>query len=153
MKHVKIYILVALPVMLGIGLFSAHPASANSLFFGLGHRNATPEEITSRHLHMFQEQADLLGIPQDDVKNAWAEGKSMADLMKEKGVTEEQVRERQHTAQIAQQKSTLSTLVARSVLTQAQADKRLALVQKQLEQMKGKKKTIALKKMHRGWRF
>ncbi len=53
--------------------------------------------------------------------------------MEEKGITEEQVQTRMKELQAEQMKSFLQALVDKGVITQAQADKRLGVMQNQLQ--------------------
>ena len=99
--------------------------SASAMGFG-GMKSLTPEELATKHSTMFQEQATLIGASVDEVKSAWAEGKDFITLAKEKGVTEEQLKAKMTAKRDEQMKATLTSLVSKGVITQAQADKRLA---------------------------
>ncbi len=125
----KRYLLALLPVMTLaiVGTASAHGFG----FFGINH--ATPEEIASRHQEMFQRQAELLGISVDDLKNAWAEGKTIGQIIDEKGLNKNDIQKRAQDAALEQMKSHLQTLVDKGVITQAQADKRLQFMSRQIE--------------------
>jgi hypothetical protein len=117
-------------VVSALGLMALGVASVSAMGFG-GASNATPEEIAARQTSMFQEQATILGATVDEVKNAWAEGKDMRTLAKEKGVTEDQLQAKMKAARDAHMKTHLAALVSKGVITQAQADKRLAFMQTQ----------------------
>jgi hypothetical protein len=78
---------------------------------------------------MFTQQANLLGISVDEVKSAWASGKSLNDLAKEKGITQDQLRQKMQDLRQQQMKNYLQTSVDKGVITQAQADSRLSFVQ------------------------
>src|SRR5512145_1791702 len=86
----------ALIPMLGLGLLAAGSASAHGMFsgFGLFSGSVTPDEIAERQTQMFEHQASILGLSAAEVKAAWAEGKSMQELMEEKGISEETVKTR-----------------------------------------------------------
>jgi competence protein ComGC len=75
---------------------------------------------------MFQNDADLLGISVEEVKNAWAEGKDLKTLAKEKGITEETLRSKMKASEEARMKEHLAGLVSSGKITQAQADTMLA---------------------------
>lgn len=114
-----------------------------TLLFGLGVSQADAfwggnkislEERASIQENMFKEQASFLGLTLDEVKNAWANGQSMLDLAKSKGITEEALRAKMQTARQETMKQELKTLVDKGVITQAQADARL----KHMETMKDK---------------
>jgi hypothetical protein len=116
-----------LPAVLGLGLVSVKAASAHGFMGGWG--AVSPEEVATKHQTMFQEQANILGISVDDVKNAWAEGKTLLELAQEKGITQEQLQTKMQELRTAQMKTQLQALVDKGIITQAQADKRLATLQ------------------------
>lgn len=122
---------------LGIAVASIATASAMS-FGGMmgGMNNLTADEIAARQTTMFQTQAALIGATVDDVKNAWANGTDFLTLAKSKGVTEEQLKTKMQAQRVAEMKTQLDTLVAKGVITQAQADKRLATMQTKMTNKK-----------------
>ncbi len=126
MKKSRLFAYAALPV-LGLGLIGAGTASANG--FGFGGGNMAPADIAARQTEMFELKAGILGISVDEVKNAWAEGKTIQKLAEEKGITTEQLQEKMRATHLTQMKSHLSVLVSNGVITQAQADKRLETMQ------------------------
>jgi hypothetical protein len=111
--------------VLSLVAFGAVSASAMG-FGGMGMSNLTPDEIATRQTSMFANQAALIGATTDEVKNAWADGKDFKTLASEKGVTEAQLQAKMKAKREAEMKSHLATLVSKGVITQAQADKRLA---------------------------
>lgn len=132
-----------IPVM-GAGLLGINAASAHGLGgmgMGMFNSNVSPDDLAARHQTMFEAQANMLGLSVDDVKNAWAEGTSLLDLAKAKGLTDDQIKEKMKAAHEAQMKTHLKTLVDKGIITQAQADKRLAAMQNKAANMKmhGKK--------------
>lgn len=126
----KYLIYTILPVV-GLALLGGGIASACGWFGGFG--NLDPDKVAERQQTMFQNQAQTLGISTDEIKEAWAEGKTIKEIMEEKGITEEQVRARMKELQLEQMKSYLQVLVEKGIITQVQADKRLETVQSQLE--------------------
>ncbi len=122
--------------VLSLLAFGAVSASAMG-FGGMMSSNASPDEIASRHTTMFTQQASLLGMTVDEVKNAWAQGKTLEQLATEKGLTKAELQAKLVTQRTEQMKSHLSTLVSKGVLTQAQADKRLSFMQSQSSSKKG----------------
>lgn len=120
----KIAAFAILPV-LGISLIGLQRASAASILTP----GATQQDIATRVQSMFQSQADLLGVSVDDVKNAWAAGKSLKDLAAEKGISPADLAAKMKAAREAEVKTRLSELVSAGVITQAQADARLAAMQ------------------------
>lgn len=117
---------------LAIGLLAAGAASAHGWFGGFGF-NAAPEEIAARQTSMFQQHANLLGVSVDEMKNAWASGKTMRDLAQEKGITDDQLQAKLKEQRLAQMKTHLQTLVDQGVITQTQADQRSAWMSTQAE--------------------
>jgi len=139
MSKKKVLAYALLPV-LGLGILAAGTVSAHGMFGGgFGFLdNATPDEIASRQNEMFANQAQILGVSVDEIKAAWASGKSMSELMSEKGISEEQVQARMKEKRVAQLKSYLAVLVEKGVITQAQADSRLKFMETQVESGRGK---------------
>ncbi len=115
---------MALGLILGVQAVSAHG------WFGMM-GDATPAEIAAREQTMFQQQADLLGVSVDEVKDAWAQGKTMRDLAQGKGITDAQLQEKMRTQRETQMKAHLQALVDQGVITQAQADQRQAWMSQQ----------------------
>lgn len=112
----------ALIPSIGLALLTISSASAMSF----GNMNITPEDLATKQSTMFQEHAKVLGLSVDEVKNAWASGKDLKTLAKEKGISLDTVKQKMEATRLANQKTMLSTLVTKGVITQAQADQRLA---------------------------
>lgn len=91
--------------------------------------NLSTDELASRQTELFTKQATLIGVSTEEVKNAWAEGKDFLTLAKEKGLTETQLKEKMKAERTAQMKAQMSALVSKGVITQAQADKRIATME------------------------
>lgn len=118
----------ALAVLGVLGLLLAGPSAASAFGGPMvgGFSNATPEQIAERHSEMFARQAALIGATVEEVKNAWASGTSFKDLALSKGITEEQLKAKQQAEHEAKAKLRMQSLVDKGVITQAQADQRLA---------------------------
>lgn len=101
-------------------------ASAKGMF-GWG-STLTPDQIASNQQNAFQREADLLGVSVDEVKTAWASGKSLQQLASEKGITQDQIRQKMLELRKQDMKNVLATLVAKGVITQAQSDQRSQLI-------------------------
>ncbi|MBI4708778.1 MAG: hypothetical protein HY764_01075 [Candidatus Portnoybacteria bacterium] len=134
-KRYLLYLI--LPVM---GLAIAGVASAQGWFhfgmFGMGTaNNATPEQMAQQQQTMFQKEADLLGVGIDDVKNAWAQGKTLEELAKEHNITTEQLKQKMTDQRKQQMTDYLKTLVDQGVITQAQADQRMQFMEEHMGQM------------------
>jgi hypothetical protein len=111
--------------VLSLVAFGAVSASAMG-FGGMGMGTMSADEIATRQTSMFQQQANLIGASLEEVKQAWAEGKDFKTLASEKGITEAQLKAKMKAARDEQMKTHLAALVSKGVITQAQADKRLA---------------------------
>lgn len=118
-----------------IALLSAGVVSAHG--FGFGMSSATPEQIAEKQNTMFSQQANLLGISVDEVKNAWASGKSLQELATEKGITQAQLQEKLQAQRDQRTKDKLAALVSQGVITQSQADARLSFLQTKMQNKAG----------------
>jgi len=114
---------------ISLSLLGAGVASAHGLF-GFGSQ-ATPEQIAQAQTNRFTQEASLLGISVDDVKNAWAKGETLQQLATEHGITTGQLQQKLKDAALQRMKDNLQTLVTQGVITQAQADARLQFMQTQ----------------------
>lgn len=123
----KMLVYAFVPAMLGVGLFTVNIASAHGWFGGFG--TLSPDEIATRQQERFQHEAAILGISVDEVKNAWAQGKSLWELATEKGITQDQINQRMKDAFTQQMKTQIQALVDKGVITQTQADTRLQFMQ------------------------
>jgi len=137
LKH-KILAYSMIPALLGVGFIGINSVSANGLFGGGYMNNLSIDEIATRQQAMFQNEADILGITVNEVKDAWASGKSFMELAKEKGLTGNELQAKLKAAREQQLKTELQALVTRGIITQAQADKRLATMQNQQKNIKTK---------------
>lgn len=119
-----------IPITLAATLLLSGVASARGMGgMGGGMFHAptlTPEQISARHQEMFSAQAALLGVSVDVVKNGWSLGKSMQQIATENGITKEQLQQKMQDLAKTKMQSQLKTIVDKGVITQAQADARLA---------------------------
>ncbi len=140
--------------LLGIATIAAAGAiSASAMGMPGMMGNLSADEMATKHTEMFQKQAALIGATADEVKTAWSEGKDFVTLAKEKGVTEEQLHAKVKAARDAEMKTQLQNLVAKGVITQAQADKRLATMAAQSAKKEGKRGGHGMKGMMGGFGF
>ena len=121
---------VAVPV-LALTFLAANIVSAHGFGFGMGFGGvfgvtATPDEIATRQQTMFQDEANLLGISVDAVKTGWAQGKTLPEIATDNGLTADQLKTKMQAAHASQLKKHMQTLVAKGIITQAQADQRVA---------------------------
>ncbi len=96
---------------------------------GLGSKNLTPEEQAQHFTEMMGQQANLFGITADQMKAFWAEGKSMPEIMTELGITKEQMQTKMQGSRKQALQEQLQALVSQGVITQVQADTRLAALE------------------------
>lgn len=127
-----------LPVM-AFALLGVENASAHSMW---RNKKINPEELAEHQQTMFNEQAALLGISVEEVKNAWADGKNLLELAQERGITKEQLQQKMIEKHKQQFQDQLKTLVEKGVITQTQAEQRNAFMNKQMENKKVGKKGL-----------
>ena len=110
---------IALPVLaltfLGTGIASAHG----------GWGSMDPIEAAKQQQTMFEKQASVLGINVSELKDDWAQGKTLQDIAKEKGISETDLRAKMDAQRKQEQQDRLKALVSSGVITQAQADQRM----------------------------
>ena len=127
-----------IPAVLGFGLVSVNFASAHGIFGGLGMvSQLTPDQIADKQQNMFTSEAQVLGISVDKVKDAWAAGKTFNEIIQENNLDKTQIEARIKAAAQAQMKEQLQSLVTKGIITQAQADARLAFMQTKISSGKG----------------
>jgi len=124
--------------VVALGLMGASLASAHGWYGGFGANKATPEEIATRQTDMFQHQADLLGVSVEEVKAAWAEGKTLKDVADAHGITQEQIQQKMQDQRKQAMQDYFTTLVNQGVITQAQADQRMQFMNTQAQNGKGR---------------
>ncbi len=122
--------------VLGIGFLGVNLASACGWFGGFS--SLTPDQIATQQQTMFQNQAQILGISVDEVKNAWTQGKSFSQLATDKGITQEQLQTKLNDFRTQQLKTQLQSLVDKGVITKTQADQRLQFMQTKQTNSAGK---------------
>jgi len=128
----------ALASVLALGMLSAGTVSAHG-WFGGGEAITSPEEFAARHETMFREQANVIGVDESEIKEAWASGKTLFDLAKEKGLSEEEIRSRMQEARKEQMQNRLQALVQGGVITQDQADRKIKTMEEWHSSFQGKK--------------
>lgn len=110
-------------------LLSASAASAYGGRGGMGIGSSDPTTLVKNFEDRMNEQASILGISVADMKTAWAEGKNIHDIAKEKGISDTDLRAKMQAQRQEQMKNYLQTLVSNGSITQAQADARLKFIQ------------------------
>jgi len=147
----KKFLVYAILPVLGLA-FLVGPASASAMGFGWfgGFGKADPDAIASRMQTMFQNEATLLGISVDEVKNCWAQGKNIGQCAQDHGITQEQLQQKMKDARAQQLKAQMQALVDKGIITQAQADQRLQWMQNKTQNAKGHGFGRFMKGM-RGW--
>lgn len=95
-------IVVVTVVSLGImTLVAVGTVSAHGMFWG---GKLDPQEVVSQQQTMFQSQADLLGISVDKLKNYWAQGKNIKDIMTELGISQDDLQAKMKAQRLNQEK-------------------------------------------------
>lgn len=84
-----------------------------------------PTVAAQRFDQHMTEQASILGISVDEMKNYWSQGKHLQEIAKEKGISETDLQAKMKAVRDGQMKQFLQTLVCQGKITQAQADARL----------------------------
>lgn len=118
----------------------ALPAVASAHGFGMMERfGSTPEERVKAQTEIFQRHAEILGITATEAKQYWSEGKNLKEIAALKGISETALQEKMQAYRKQQQKERLQELVSAGVITQAQADARLSVMEtKQAQTGEGK---------------
>lgn len=104
-------------------LVGAGTAFAHGGFFMM--KNSDPDALAKQWTERVTQEAALLGISTDEMKVYWSQGKTLWDIAKEKGVSNDELATRMKAQREDQIKKSLQVLVDKGVITQAQADARL----------------------------
>lgn len=115
--------LAAVAVM-GAGVASAHFNGPDDL---------SPEEQAQHQKQMFEHHAQMLGVSVEEYKESWAEGKTLSEIMEEHGIDKEGFRERMKQQRTQRLQEKMSALVEQGVISQEQADQRIAAMQGRME--------------------
>lgn len=119
-NKILIFSLLVLSIFTALGISSA---SAHGWFHGFA--DIDPAKITERQNQMFENQANLLGINIDQIKEYWAQGKNMREIAEELNISDEDLQKKIQDQRKAGLEQELKILVDNGVITQAQADLRL----------------------------
>lgn len=106
MKNKKLLAYVFLPA-LALGLAGTGVASAQGM--GMGLKNIDPKEAASHLEERFAHQAEVFGLNVSDVKEAWADGKTIKELAEEKGIDLEAVKTKMKAERKEQMKEHLQS--------------------------------------------
>ena len=142
MKLNKKYLLV-IPAFALAGLIGVNSASAMGMGGHFGGRGfGAGADDPDKWSQRITQEASMLGISTDEMKNYWSQGKNIKDISAEKGITDEQLKTKMQAAAEAKIKSQLQALVDKGYITQAQGDARLTVMKnmntKMAEKMKNK---------------
>lgn len=122
MKNKKYLIIPAVALLVFVAANSASAFGGRGEMIGIG---KDKESWTKNFEERIAEQASILGISVAEIKSAWAEGKNIHDIAKEKGISDEDLRSKMQSKRQEEMKNYLKTLVDNGSITQAQADARL----------------------------
>lgn len=148
MNTIRKVSLLSLAALASLGIMSASAMGPGGMGFGT---TLSADELAARHMEMFQEHANILGISVADAKAAWAQGKNLFTFAKEKGISQTDLQAKMQAYRQAQMKEHLDTLVSKGVITQAQADSRLAYMKANAGTGKGSRGTNRGMGMMRGF--
>lgn len=112
-------------VTIGVSSASAHG------WFGWGN-NLEPEKVVEMHNQMFANQAELLGISVDKLKDYWAQGTDLKEIIKELGINQKDLQAKMKEKQKEQMKQQLQILVDKDIITQEQSDNRLKAMEQRM---------------------
>jgi predicted DNA-binding protein YlxM (UPF0122 family) len=148
----KFLISIILPILV-CGILIAKPVEAKGFgFLGWGFGKINLEDWTEKMKKIFEGWADLLQISVDKVKNYWAEGKSLKEIMEAENISEEDLQKRMKEKRLEELKNQLQKLVEKGIITQEQADKRFEVMKKKLESQEGERMFRGRwKGFRRGW--
>jgi hypothetical protein len=111
---------------------------ATGLMFASAHMGGMGSEMDNLKLTAkFEQHAKILGVNVSEVKNAWAEGKSIFDLAKEKGISTSTLQAKMQESRLAEMTIKINSLVTAGTITQAQADKKIATMKTLEAKMNG----------------
>jgi hypothetical protein len=133
----KFIVYAVVPVVLSVGLIGANAAAAHNMFRPAS--NLSPDEIVSFQQNIFTKESQILGISEAELKADWALGKTFNQIIQDRKLDKTQIEQRMKDAQAVQMKAQLQTLVDKGVITEAQADSRLAAMQSKMGSVKGVK--------------
>lgn len=118
----------------------AHAKGSNGFFWSFP--NIKIDQWAEKLQSWFQNVANILGLTVDEVKNYWAEGKNIKQIIEEKGISQEEIKKRIKENCLSQLKSQLQFLVEKGIITQEQADKRYQVMEKQIQEGRGCKMNL-----------
>ncbi len=116
------------PVFAFLALFGASAAMAYGGNEGQLWKS-DPTKALSNWTDRMTKDASILGISVDEMKSYWANGKNIAEIAKEKGISDTDLQAKLKTDRLANIKTELQAMVTSGAITQAQADARLKFMQ------------------------
>jgi len=151
----KKYIFYAIIPALTFVVLGAGIASANGMFGGFG--NPSPEDIAQKQETMFEKKADFLGISLEEMKDFWAEGKTVQEIAEEQGISLEEMQTKMREAKEEALQSRMQVMVDNGVISQEQADERLEFMQNRFENREmgermGEGPREGFRKFHKGFK-
>jgi hypothetical protein len=123
-KYMKKYLTMGTLALALFAIAGAGSASASE-WFGRNKLDFDAETMAERQEEMFEQQAERLGTSVEDIKEYWAEGMTMREIMEDLGIDEEEFREERMEDQKERQEELLDALVEEGVITEEQAEQRL----------------------------
>jgi len=93
----------------------------------------TPDQAAAQQQAMFEKTAEILGISIDDVKNGWADGKTVSQIAQEHGISQQQLQQRMRDLSLQQSKDDIQILVDEGVISQEQANRRMQAMENRMQ--------------------
>jgi len=106
----------------GLALTGIGVAQAMGYGFGAA---MDPAEVAEKQEAMFQGQAEMFGISEDQAKDYWAQGLRPDEIAAELGISEEEMQSRMQAMHQERHQERMQILVDQGVITQEQADQKL----------------------------
>lgn len=123
-KNRKLYTFALLSVL---GITMAGSGTVLAAGFPWGDLN--PADVASHQETMFAHQAEVLGLDEATIKQGWAEGKTLKEIAEENNISLDALQAKMQAERKARMEEHLQILVDQGVITQAQANSRLAVIE------------------------
>jgi SpoVK/Ycf46/Vps4 family AAA+-type ATPase len=98
----------------------------------------TPEQQTEMVQKHLNQMVSVFGITLDQAKTYWADDKNIHEIAKERGMSDTDLKTKMDALREAEMKTGLQNLVSKGLITQTQADTKLAKMKAKMTEMKNK---------------
>jgi GTP-binding protein EngB required for normal cell division len=103
-----------------------------------GMMGGTPEQQTEMVQKHLNQMVSVFGITLDQAKTYWADDKNIHEIAKERGMSDTDLKTKMDALREAEMKTGLQNLVSKGLITQTQADTKLAKMKARMTEMKNK---------------